>query len=183
LTKIPSTPTTQNIEQQFGDVCKALIGLSVSHVWQGHGSAIFLEFGALRQTTLHEGETGNPRGEFTLMIERSWRIEDSTKIVCGSWSDEELWLPELERLRGLTLTEVQLFGRLPEIAITLSNGRHLLSFATAEGDPEWTFFRWARQRNSGVYNSEWQPDPGTNELCVGTSLLIGHINYAHDQYA
>jgi hypothetical protein len=126
--------------QAFEDARRAIVGLPVSHVWQGHGSAIFLELGALRPTDLQDRKAGNPCGEFTLMIEWSWRIEDSTRIVCGSWSEDELWMPALDRLRGTIVVEAKLFGRLPEIAIALSSGLHLLSFATADGDPEWTLF-------------------------------------------
>lgn len=31
-----------------------------------------------------------------------------------------------------------MFGRLPEIDLALTDGRHLLSFMTAEGEPAWS---------------------------------------------
>jgi hypothetical protein len=68
----------------------ALIGLPLSHVWRGYGSAIFLEFGRLTPRTRRSGEAGNPRGELGLMIQWSWRIEDTVSILCGSWSQEHL---------------------------------------------------------------------------------------------
>ena len=36
-----------------------------------------------------------------------------------------------------TVVAVNLVGRLPEVAIHLSNGLHVLSYMTAEGDPDW----------------------------------------------
>lgn len=71
------------------------------------------------------------------MIEWSWRIEDAASIVCGSWSDEELWSPTFDRLKGARVADVQLFGRLPEISVELTNGMFVTSFMTSEGDPVW----------------------------------------------
>jgi hypothetical protein len=149
---VTKTPTTHGAGQEFAEACRMLAGRSVSHVWRGHGSAVFLEFGALHPTKLRNGKLGHPEGEFGLMIESSWRIEDAASIICGSWSDEELWEPALERLCGAEVTEVQLFGRLPEIAVSLSNDLHVLSFATAEGQPEWTLFD-RRGRSSRAFGS------------------------------
>ena len=116
-----------------------LIGLPVSHIWNGHGSAIFLEFGLLTPSTSRrrDGSLKNPKGEFTLMIEWSWRIEGRRLIWGGSWSDAERWTRLLPRLKDESVTAVSLVGRLLEIDVALSNGLHLASYMTAEGDPEW----------------------------------------------
>jgi len=68
-----------------------LISMPVTHVWRGAGSALFLEFGALTQRMRRDGSAGNARGEVTLMIEWSWRIEAPDSILCGSWSDVLAW--------------------------------------------------------------------------------------------
>lgn len=80
-----------------------LIGLPLSHLWRGYGSAIFLEFGHLTPRTRRSGEAGNPCGEFGLMIEWSWRIENIVSILCGSWSEEPLWMPTFDLLRNKTV--------------------------------------------------------------------------------
>lgn len=113
-----------NGEHHFEAFRRALIGLKVSQVWRGYGSALFLEFGALTPSSGRRrdgGERGSS-GELTLMIEWSWRIEDIATIICGSWSEEHLWPPAFERLQGGEVVEARLFGRLPEISIGLSNG-------------------------------------------------------------
>ena len=121
----------------FKQFTAQLIGLPVSHVWQG--SAIFLEFGNLSEGRKRRGGSlGNPNGAWTLMIEWSWRVEGKRLIWCGSWSDKEGWPKILGYLQGATVSDVQLFGRIPEMHIELSNGLHLLSFMTAGGDPEWS---------------------------------------------
>jgi len=114
-----------------------LIGLPVSRVWQGYGSAIFLEFGTLHSTRTRDGQPGSPRGDWTLFVEWSWRIEGKRRIWCGSWSDGERWPRAFARLQGQTVTSLRLLGRLPEINLGLSNGLHLLSLMTIESDPGW----------------------------------------------
>jgi hypothetical protein len=119
---------------------EGLIGLPLSHLWRGYGSAIFLEFGRLTPRTRRNGEAGNPRGEFGLMIEWSWRIENRTSILCGSWSDEILWQPTFDLVRNQPVVDLSLVGRLPEIVVALTGDHYVSSFMTAEGDPSWTLF-------------------------------------------
>jgi len=123
---------------QFERFTRPLLGLPISHVWNGHGPAIFLEFGTLTPRTRRNGTTGNPQGEMAFSVEWSWRIEGKRRVWCGSWSDKERWERVLPLLKGATVARVSLFGRLGEVALDLSNGLHLLSFMTYEGDPEWT---------------------------------------------
>jgi hypothetical protein len=123
--------------QTFRD---ALIGQPLSHVWRGHGSAIFLEFGRLTPTTRRSGEAGNPTGELGLMIQWSWRIEDTVSILCGSWSEEQLWEPTFALLRNKVVVELSVVGRLPEIVVALTESLWVSSFMTAEGDPQWSLF-------------------------------------------
>lgn len=118
----------------------ALMGLPLSHLWRGHGSAIFLEFGHLTPRTLRSGEAGNPQGEFGLMIEWSWRIESRTAILCGSWSNEQLWEPTFDLLRNRAVVDLSVVGRLPEIVVAMAEDRYVSSFMTAEGDPSWALF-------------------------------------------
>jgi hypothetical protein len=129
----------------------ALIDRTVTHVWNGHGSALFLEFGDLKPSTRSDGSPGEPEGELELMVQWSWRIEDGPAIACGSWSDERLWRPTFDRLLGRNVIDVALFGRLPEIAVALNGDLRVVTFMTAEGEPEWTLFdrrgpeiRWLR---------------------------------------
>jgi hypothetical protein len=141
-----------------------LLGLPISHVWRGHGSALFLEFGALRQNRRRDGHLGEPTGEMSLMIEWSWRIEGRRRIICGSWSEERLWPRVFALLKKRTVTNVNLFGRLPELDVEISNGVHLLSFMTSEGNPSWTIFdrradtaKWLHVRHGQLQVSVAKP--------------------------
>jgi hypothetical protein len=53
-----------------------MLGMEVTHVWRGYGSALFLEMGKLTPQMRRDGTPGNPKGEMELMIEWNWRIED-----------------------------------------------------------------------------------------------------------
>lgn len=124
----------------FNRIAGQLVGMKVSHLWRGYGSAIFLEFGSLSpsRTVRRDGSPGNPRGQIGIGIEWSWRIENAASIVCGSWSEEELWEPAFDTIRNSRVRALTLFGRLPEIDLMLEDGHHLVSFATSEGQPAWS---------------------------------------------
>jgi hypothetical protein len=115
----------------------ALHGKRVSHVWRGYGSALFLEFGELSRTRRLNGKPGHPVGDLSLMVEWSWRIESKNSILGGSWSNERGWPRLFKRLVGSKVRSVELFGRIPEIALELSNGLRVVSFMTADGQPSW----------------------------------------------
>jgi len=115
----------------------SLRGKSVSHVWRGHGSALFLEFGELAEPRNLNRKPRQPVGDLSLMVEWSWRIENKDSILGGSWSSERRWPRLFKRLVGSKVRSVELFGRLPEIALELSNGLRVVSFMTSDGQPSW----------------------------------------------
>lgn len=145
-----------------------LIGLPVSHLWRGYGSALFLEFGQLRHSTFirRDGTHGSPKGEMGLMIEWSWRIEGRRSILCGSWSDEQKWPKAFKLVQNAKVVEAALFGRLPEIELCLSNGVRVRSFMTAEGNPEWALFdrRSDNSRSLSVHRGGLRIEVGEERL-------------------
>ncbi|WP_229002301.1 MULTISPECIES: hypothetical protein [Rhizobium/Agrobacterium group] len=130
-------PTPLEVFDKFRS---ALLTKPLSAVWRGHGSAIFLEFGRLSPQVRRDGTAGNSQGDFTVMIEWSWRIENENSIVCGRWSDEDGWEETFRSLIGRDVRNVSLFGRLPELSIELAGGLYIASFMTADGQPSWTIF-------------------------------------------
>lgn len=78
-----------------------------------------------------------PSGRLNLGIEWTWRIEAQRSILCGSSGDERRWTSAFARVLGSCVVEATLVGRLPEIDVALSNGLHIASFSTAEGQPGW----------------------------------------------
>lgn len=124
---------------EFESFTRDLVGMPISSVWRGYGSAIFIEFGELTPKMRRDGSPGQPEGRISLGVEWSWRIEDARSILCGSWSDEELWEPAFDRLLSLRVAGCELFGVLPEVAVTTSQGLRLVTFSTTDGQPRWYF--------------------------------------------
>ena len=137
---------------------EAVTGKTISHVWRGYGSALFLEFGELTPQTSHDGRDLDPSGHITLMIEWSWRISTENSILAGSWSDEETWPDIFQDLVGSTLEAIELFGELPEVRLTLSSGHRVVSFMTSDGQPEWALI-------------SRQPDLGSLSVEAGTLVV------------
>jgi hypothetical protein len=109
--------------------------MSLSHAWRGYGSAIFFEFGKLNY-----GDTKNPKGEASAMLEWSWRIEKKKSVFFGSFSGVRKIANGLQSLIGSEVLDVAVEGRLPELVISLSGSVWIHSFTTVEGHPEWTLF-------------------------------------------
>jgi hypothetical protein len=128
------------VTDHFAQLTHDLVGLPVSTVWRGHGSALFLEFGNLTPRLRSSGRPAETEGEMGLMIEWSWRIEQGNSIRCGSWSDESKWGLVFRELVGRRITHLTTYGILPEISLTLDTDVRVSSYMTAEGDPAWVIF-------------------------------------------
>ncbi len=126
--------------ERFASFTAPLIGMPVSSVWFGYGSAVFLEFGALTDRIHSNGAVGNPRGEMGLMIEAGWRIEGSRSILCGSSASPDRRKRWCEGLLGAHVQSASLYGRLPELSLGFSNGRYVASATEAVNQPDWTLF-------------------------------------------
>jgi hypothetical protein len=120
---------------EFESLTRPLIGLPVSCPWRGCGSAIFLELGSLARRP-----SRGSRGEASIMIEWSWRVERRRGIRFGSWSGSRKITLGISSLQDHLIEEISLVGRLPEISIRLSGATWLHSFMTAEGQPAWVVF-------------------------------------------
>ena len=133
-----------------------LKGEVVSHVWRGHGSSLFLELGKLENNS----KTNNPQGEQTVIMEWSWRVEETNSIVAGSWSDNNEIDDILVLLKGKTIEDVAYFGRLSELSIKLSENLWLLSFMTEKGDPEWAI-KFRNKEYLKFCNGSFKIEPST----------------------
>ena len=142
MTKALQTPVSRS---DWAVLTKPLVGLPVSLAWRGYGSAVFLELGRLRRVKellnrQAPRRPARPQGIATVMIEWSWRVERARSIEVGSFSSERRIDAGIARLAGPAIEQIQVVGRLPELAIQLSDGRWVHSFMTADGQPSWTVF-------------------------------------------
>lgn len=123
---------------------EVVVGRTIGHVWRGHGSAIFLELGALPPSTRADGQPGQPRGDLSIGIEWNWRFERPRSILGGTWSDERRWPAFFRSILGQSIRDLALLGTLPEIELTFSNGMRLRSFMNDAGQPQW----WVIEKRS-----------------------------------
>jgi len=143
-------------DQEAKDRLIELDGAVVSHVWRGHGSALFLEMGQLEENP----KGNNPNGEQTVMIEWSWRVEGKNSIIAGSWSENEEIEKVPDLVKGKVIEKIDFFGRLPELNIKFGGALWLLSFMTEEGDPEWSI-KLKSGEWLGVSNGSFQIEKST----------------------
>jgi hypothetical protein len=112
--------------------------MTVSHVWFGHGSALFLELGALSEGRKRkDGSTGNAMGEITVMIDFGWRVERQRSILCGSGDTRSRQASVSKKLLGASVLSAEVVGRIPELQLKLSNGLWLVTFTCYAGQPTW----------------------------------------------
>ncbi len=135
------TITPPEFRSRVGEI----IGLRVTRPWRGYGSALFLELGKLTEMRLgptprHPEGRISLKGQATVMIEWSWRVERKRSIAFGSWSTDRKMNAGIRRLKGARVTAISIEGRLPELLVTLTEGLWVHAFSTVEGQPEWAMF-------------------------------------------
>jgi hypothetical protein len=112
--------------------------MTVSHVWFGHGSALFLELGILSPGKKRkDGSIGNPQGEITVMVDYDWRVERQRSILGGSSDSPKRRVSISNKLLNVTITSAQTVGRIPELQLQFSNGLWVVTFSHDEGQPTW----------------------------------------------
>lgn len=148
-----SAPLTR---EEFHRLTRPLVGKPVSSTWRGHGSALFLELGRLHTSPRWTGE----KGDATVMVQWSWRVEGPRSVRFGSWSLDRKMNHGIRGLRGRTVLDVALAGRIPELVITLSGRVWVQSFTTVEGQPQWTLFfgegDWCRVVRGRLERQVWR---------------------------
>jgi hypothetical protein len=111
--------------------------MTISHVWFGFGSALFLELGALSERKRKDGSIGNPQGEITVMVDFDWRVELQRSILGGSNDSKRRRTSISKKLLGTTIISVQVIGRIPELQLQLANGLWIVTFSHDKGQPTW----------------------------------------------
>ena len=110
----------------------------ISHVWFGHGSALFLELGTLSEGRKRKDDSvGNPQGEITVMVDYEWRVESQRSIVGGSSESRKRCISISQKLLNTKVASAKVVGRLPELELQLSNGFWVVTFSHDKGQPSW----------------------------------------------
>lgn len=120
----------------FDKEIQPLVGQSISHVWKGYGSALFLELG---QLTPHDSDPSlNPTGRWCISLEWDWRVESGRKILFGSSNRSTEIVERISLLQGCTIQSVELSEPILELKILLSNGVRVRTASMLSGDPGWS---------------------------------------------
>lgn len=138
-------------EPAFSRRREALIGLPLSHIWRGYGSAVFLEFGGLHTAVLNGRALRQPVGDMNVGLGTTWRIEDGVAILAGSNSEDEDWPAVFARLLGGKVTDMLLYGRIPELILDFDNGCRVQTFADYGESPDWTIAERVEDGSAGLH--------------------------------
>ena len=125
-----------NIEDFEKFIKDKVVGIPITHMWRGYGSSIFFEIGNLSQP-VELDDTGQPEGKMSIGVEGNWRIEIGNSIDAGSGDHIQILDEVLYSLSGCSISDITLFGSIPELEIIISNNCRFLSFSTTRGQPEW----------------------------------------------
>jgi hypothetical protein len=110
-----------------------LADMSVSAVWKGYGTAIFLELGNLSPVDQRRG----PKGEVTIYISWDWRVEKGNRVMFGSSNSSPEMADGIATLVGLTVKGATIQGMVPELLIAFSDEARLQSAAMCTDTSEW----------------------------------------------
>ena len=93
---------------EFYELVRPLLGMSVSRVWKGFSTALFLELGDLHPWDNARGRKLKRVGEASIGIEWNWRVESRTKVLVGS--DQSNWAINkyIKPLKGLEIVAIVL---------------------------------------------------------------------------
>ena len=155
-------PFTERVSQsQCHAMILDMIGMEIADARPGAGSCLLIDIGKTRKKTL-KGRSGKvlefQEGQFGFMVEFDWRVERERSIEFGSCSGLRKMDRGIESLRGERIAGVELIGDIPELKVSLSSGRRLVSFMTLEGQPAWVIFlnfhkSWLYVKRGCLYHS------------------------------
>lgn len=120
-------------------VLSSLVGLPISHARSGYGGTALFDLGTLQPYKTRKGNDSR-RGEVSLMIECSWRVEKARSVWFGAFDSDRIIESRLAKLVGHTVEGATLEGRFPELRLKLSGGSQLTSFTCSQGDSCWVIF-------------------------------------------
>ena len=130
-------------KDKFDKLVQPLIGLEVTRVWRGFGTALFVELGKLSKKS-YRLKSGKRKsflvGQYSIFVGWDWRVEHSKSIYFGSWSTDKCINKRYSQLNGKFVSAIYYEGRLPELVVELSDRLWIHSFhvsSTSDTQPTW----------------------------------------------
>ena len=127
--------------EECNEILAVLNGLPVTHVWLGYASSLFLEIGKLKREERQRADGSrlvSVVGQATFMLEPDWRVEGPRSIRFGSGFGERKIANRVTTLKGIRLATTVADGAVPELTITLSDGRRIRTFTNRKAQPCWS---------------------------------------------
>jgi hypothetical protein len=123
----------------FQQITEPLLNLEMRQPRPGVANTLLADFGSLSPVR-YVTPKPRKRGQASILIEPSWRIETRKKILVGSDSDEPRVKRILKQLENARITEVRVEGDLPELVLEFEDKWILRSFGAMETRPHWALF-------------------------------------------
>lgn len=154
-------------------------GMRITRPWPGYGSTMMLELGKLRTEVLHtrKGIRRSRKGQVSLMIDPNWRVEKRYSISFASGFTEKRRNAGIEMLADRRINEIVVMDCLPELQLSLDDGRRIRTFSDWTAQPNWTVLFYDKRllELSGV----WDGVDVTPCLHVRAGRII--VEYCFDQ--
>lgn len=116
-----------------------LTGKTISHVWCGAYSALYLELGALSEGRAYgNGAAGNLCGEITLYAGFDWRFTGPWTTFASDELSTGRRQVVISSLLNATVSSAQLSGSRVELVIVASNGVRLSTLSPNPLEPNWS---------------------------------------------
>jgi len=129
--------------------------LVVSDVWKGIGTAIFLELGKLHKHQDSKPHNSKGKGDITIDLQWSWRLESKQSIIVGSNDSKIKITNQFKNILGNKIKSISIVDGLPELLVEFENNRFLHTFSTQKGQPEWALFffkkGWLEVKKGKIY--------------------------------
>jgi hypothetical protein len=134
----------------------AVVGESVTQVWEGYAARVFISFGQLTPSdyTLRNGSPGRPHGIFELTNMSSlsgWRIILNGHQLASSESPEQRRERVLQRLAGSRLLSLEIEAKSRATILTFTRGLIIVTKnlpGSREQTPHWSL---------RISNDNWPP--------------------------
>jgi hypothetical protein len=116
-----------------------LTGKTISHVWCGAYSALYLEIGALSEGRAYgNGAAGNLCGEITLYAGFDWRFNGPWSAFASDDLSTGRRRVVISSLLNATISSAGLSGSGVELTIATSSGVRLVTHSPTPLNPNWS---------------------------------------------
>lgn len=126
--------------REFLKDVKRIEGYKVSKVCLGYANALFLECGRLKTEVIKTSKSTTKLvyGQITFLLDCNWRVERKKSIEFGMQCGDRKIENRIKGLKGTRIVSISTTHRIPELCITLDDGRVISTFTDHITYPAWS---------------------------------------------